>query len=103
LVSRLPYQLCNTKSEAVLPAELGIVVNLGKVLDDLVPWSTAHILQNDDGRLVLLDPLQHTSERSSRFPISIDVLLLIIQIRVIDTRGTGDQQLGYQLEADSMV
>ena len=68
-----------------LPAELSIVIDLGKVLDDLLPGSTTYILENDDCRLILLDPLQHPSESTSGFTISVDILLLIVQIRVIDT------------------
>ena len=67
-----------------LPAELSIIVDLGKVLDNLLPGSTAYILENDDCRLILLDPLQHPSEGTSRFTIGVNVLLLVVQIRVID-------------------
>jgi hypothetical protein len=68
-----------------LPAELSIVIDLGKVLDNLLPWSTTYILEDDNCRLILLDPLQHPSESTSRFTIGVDVLLLIVQIRVVDT------------------
>jgi hypothetical protein len=68
-----------------LPAELSIVIDLGKVLDNLLPRSTTHILENDDCWLILLDPLQHSSERTSRFTIGVDILLLVVQIRVVDT------------------
>jgi hypothetical protein len=76
-----------------LPSELRVIVDLSKVFNDLVPGGTADVFENDDSRLVLLDPLQHTSEGSSRFTIGLDILLLIVQIRVIHTRRSSNQEL----------
>lgn len=73
-------QFTSSQIKVDLPAELSIVINLGKVLDNLLPRSTTYILENDNCRLVLLDPLQHPSESTSGFTICVDILLLIIQI-----------------------
>lgn len=79
-----------------VPAVLGIVINLGKIFHHFVPRRAADVLQNDDWRLVLLDPLEHPSERTSRLAIGFDILLRIVEVRVIDTGCSGNQQLDRQ-------
>lgn len=75
------------------PKEAGVIVDLGKVLDHLVPRRTAHILQDDDGWLILLDPLQHPSKCPAGFTVRFDVLLLVVEVGIVDTGCTSDQDL----------
>lgn len=70
-----------------------VVIDLVKVLHNLVPRSVADVFQDDDRRLVLLDPLQHASERPTGFTIRFDVLLLVVKVGIVDTRCTGDEDL----------
>lgn len=80
-VSLCGERVQNTSS----PAMLRIVVDLVKILHDRVPRCITHVLQDDHWWLVLVDPLQHSSERSSRFSIGINLLLLVVEVRVVDT------------------
>ncbi len=40
-----------------------------------------------------ITPNTHASEGIPRFPLRFDVLFLVVQIRVIDTAGSGDEQI----------
>jgi hypothetical protein len=72
---------------------LRIIVDLVKVLNDLVPRRIAHILKDDNGRLMLVDPLQHPPERPAGLSIGVDLLLLVVEVRVIYTRRSSDEDL----------
>jgi hypothetical protein len=72
---------------------LRVVIDLVKVLHNLVPGSVANVFQDDNRWLVLLDPLQHASERPTGFTIRLDVVLLVVEVGIVDARCTGDEDL----------
>lgn len=69
------------------------IVSTLKSFDDLGPWSTANVLEENDCRPVFLDPLQHPTECSPRLSTSVDPLLVIVQRRIIHTRRSGNEHI----------
>lgn len=76
-----------------LPYVVRIIVDLGKVLNDLVPGGAAHVLQNDNRGLMFLNPLKHATEGPTRLAIRVNVLLLIVEPRIVDAGRSSDQDL----------
>ena len=64
----------------------GKVPMLVPSLDDEVPGSTADVLQDDHGGLGPIHPVHHAFEGLSRFTSVVQALLLVVEVRVIDTR-----------------
>ncbi len=42
---------------------------------------------------MVLDPGHHATEGPTRLAIRVDVLLLVVEVRVVDARGSRDQEV----------
>ena len=64
-----------------------------KVADYSIPRGTTDVLKDYKWRPVFVNPRHHTTESSPRFTVRVDILLLIIQRRIIYTGGTRNKQI----------
>lgn len=69
------------------------VFRLLEFLDDGWPRSAAHVLQDHNWWTMFFDPAEHAVKCPARLSALIDVLLFIIEIRVVDARCTGDEDV----------
>ena len=64
-----------------------------KIFLDLGPWCAADVFEKDERGTMICDPRHHPAERTPGFAFSLDVLLLIIQIRVVDAGSARDEDV----------
>lgn len=64
-----------------------------ELLDNRLPGSAAYVLQDYDWWAMFLDPVEHATKRPTGFSALIDVLLFIVEIRVVDARCTRDEDI----------
>jgi hypothetical protein len=69
------------------------VFRLLEFLDNRFPRSAAHILQDYNWWAMFLDPVEHAVKRPTRLSALINVLPFIVKIRVVDARGTRDEDV----------
>jgi hypothetical protein len=72
---------------------LGTVFRLLEFADNLWPRSAAHVLQDYDWWAMFLDPVKHAIERPTGLSALINVLLFVVEIRVVDARCTRDEDV----------
>ena len=61
--------------------------------DDLIPRCGTDVLENDDQRTMIFYPSHHTTERATGLPIRGDILFLVVQIGVVNTRGPSHKHI----------
>ena len=53
---------------------------------DLIPRCGTDIFEDDNGRAVVFNPSQHTTESTTGLSIRRDILFLVVQVRIVNAR-----------------
>lgn len=61
---------------------------------DLVPWCGTNVLEDNNGRTVIFNPSHHTAEGATGLPVRRYILFLVVQVRIVDTRGSSYKYIG---------
>ena len=69
------------------------VFRLLEFLDDGLPGSAAHVLQDYNWWAMLFDPVEHALKCPARLSALTNVLPFSIEIRVVDARCAGDEDV----------
>lgn len=75
----------NVKILGIHPKKIRTIVVLFEILYHTLPGCSTDVFEDNQGRLVFLDPRHHSTECPPRLTISIDVLLLIVKVGIVDT------------------
>jgi len=83
----------NVETLCIDSHKLRVVTLIIESLRNLVPRRVAHVLQDDDRRLALSDPVHHPSERLPGFTLRVQSLAFVVQVGVINARSTRHQHV----------